>query len=156
MGYSWVAGQSGVEPVPEGAPSITELFQGFMDEVIAQTGVEPGNILLGGFSQGGGVTLRFGLPHPEAFKALMVLSGAFRESDQQLVQLPAERTQPIFVAHGTNDAVLEVAMGRSTKAYLENEGYPVTYREYPMAHEISPQEIKDIIPWLHEALPPKA
>jgi phospholipase/carboxylesterase len=156
MGYSWVAGQPGTEPVPEGSPGVTELFEGFMDEVLAQTGVEPGNIVLGGFSQGGGVTLRFGLPRPETFKGLMVLSGAFRESDQQTVQLPAERTQPIFVAHGTSDSVLEVAMGRATKAYLEREGYPVSYHEYPIAHEISPAEVNDIIPWLHETLPPKA
>jgi phospholipase/carboxylesterase len=154
MGQSWVAGQPGVEPVPEGAPSITELFEGFMAEVIEQTGVEAGNIVLGGFSQGGGVTLRFGLPRPEMFKGLMVLSGAFREAGE--VDLPATHTQPIFVVHGTNDQVLEVDMGRRTRAYLEQEGYPVSYHEYPMAHEITPAVIRDLVPWLHETLPPKA
>jgi phospholipase/carboxylesterase len=153
MGYAWVAGQPGVEPAPEGGPSVTELLDGFMAEVIEATGAERGNILLGGFSQGGGVTLRYGLPRPETFKALMVLSGAFRDADQ--MQLPDAPRQPIFVAHGTGDQVLDVAMGQATRAYLETNGYPVTYREYPMGHEISPAEIRDIVPWLHEHLPPK-
>ena len=153
MGWAWVAGQPGVEAPPEGAPSVTELLDGFMQEVLEQTGAERGNIVLGGFSQGGGVTLRYGLPRPDTFRGLMVLSGAFRDSDH--MELPAERNQPIFVAHGTADQVLEVEMGRQTRAYLDAAGYPVTYREYPIAHEISPAEINDIIPWLHETLPPK-
>lgn len=154
MGFSWVAGQPGVAPVPEGAPTITELLDGFMTEVLDMTGAEPGNVVLGGFSQGGGLTLRYGLPRPETFKALVVLSGAFRDADS--VELPAERKQPIFVVHGTNDAVLDVEMGRQTRTFLEAAGYPVTYKEYPMAHEITASVIRDLVPWLHEKLPPKA
>lgn len=153
MGFSWVAGQPGVEPVPEGAPSITELLDGFMEEVLAETGTERGNVVLGGFSQGGGLTLRYGLPRPETFKGLVVLSGAFREADT--VQLPVDRTQPVFVVHGTRDEVLSVDMGRATKTFLEGAGYPLEYHEYPMAHEISPGVIRDLIPWLKQTLPPK-
>lgn len=153
MGWAWVAGQPGVEPLPEGAPSVTELLDGFMAEVLEQTGTQPGNVVLGGFSQGGGVTLRYGLPRPDVFKGLAVLSGAFR--DPETVELPQQRTQPIFVVHGTNDTVLSIDMGRSTKAYLEAAGYPLVYKEYPMAHEITPGVIRDLVPWLHETLPPK-
>lgn len=153
MGFSWVAGQPGVAPVPQGAPSVEELLNGFMDEVIEETGVEPGNILLGGFSQGGGLTLRYGLPRPETFKGLVVLSGAFRDADT--VKLPTLRSQPVFVAHGTHDTMLDIEMGRSTRAFLEGAGYPVFYKEYAMAHEITPGVIRDLIPWLHQTLPPK-
>jgi len=153
MGWAWVAGQPGVEPPPEGAPSITELLDGFMTEVLQETGTEPGNIVLGGFSQGGGLTLRYGLPRPEVFKGLIVLSGAFRDSDH--MTLPENRNQPIFVAHGTNDPVLEVDMGRRTRDYLQANNYPLTYNEYPMAHEIRQEVINDLVPWLHETLPPK-
>lgn len=153
MGFSWVANQPGVDPVPANQPSVSELFEGFMAEVIEATGVQPGNIVLGGFSQGGGVTLRYGLPRPETFKGLMVLSGAFRDSDQ--MELPTDRSQPILVVHGTRDPVLDIEMGRQTNAYLEGAGYPLTYKEYPMQHEITADVIRDIIPWLHQTLPPR-
>ena len=46
--------------------------------------------------------------------------------------------------------------GRANKAFLEASGYQLEYHEYPMAHEIAPEEIEDLKRWLHETLPPKA
>ena len=153
VGFSWVPGQPGVEPVAEGAPSIEELLDGFMAEAMRETGAEPGSIVLGGFSQGGGLTLRYGLPRPETFAGLAVLSGVFRDPDQ--IELPEKREQRIFVAHGTEDQVLDIAMGREAQRFLEGAGYRTEYHEYGMGHEIAPDVIRDLTTWLHETLPPK-
>jgi phospholipase/carboxylesterase len=39
-------------------------------------------------------------------------------------------------------------MGRAAHDCLEAHGVPVTWQEYPMGHEVLPQEIRDIGTWL--------
>ena len=149
-GYSWSANRPGIEPPPEDAPGVEQLLENFVDEVVAKTGAEKGKIVLGGFSQGGGLTLSHGLPRPEVFGALAVLSGFFRDADAVRPRLTPGDKRPVFVAHGSYDNVVAVDGGQATKAFLEELGYPLTYREYPMAHEISPQEVEDLRAWLHD------
>ena len=38
---------------------------------------------------------------------------------------------------------------------LEAEGYNPEYHEYAMPHSISPEVIRDLVPWLQKTLPPK-
>ncbi len=154
-GFSWVAGQQGVEDPPAGAPPVNELLHSFVGQAIAEVGAEPGQVVIGGFSQGGGMTLRYGLLHPETFAGLIVLSGAFRNRDETEAALPAQRDQKIFIAHGTNDQVLPVEQGRDTRDFLVGAGYSPAYYEYEMAHEISHGVVRDLVPWLHQTLPPK-
>jgi phospholipase/carboxylesterase len=143
-----------VEPPPATLPPVDELISAFLDEIVESTGAEPGRIVLGGFSQGGGMTLRIGLPRPETFAGLAVLSGFFRDHDEVSRMLPEKRNQPIFVAHGTLDQVVDIERGgRQTKAYLEAAGYAPLYKEYPMAHEIPPSVVRDLSAWLQETLP---
>ncbi|HLF78122.1 MAG TPA: phospholipase [Dehalococcoidia bacterium] len=154
VGYSWATGRPGMAPADPNAPSTDELLDTFLSEIASETGAQPGRIVLGGFSQGGGLALTHGLPRPDAFSALAVLSGFFRDHDAVRPRLPAQPTQPVFVAHGTHDPVVPIDAGRSTRAFLQELGYSLTYNEYPMAHEISPAELGDLIAWLHEVMPP--
>jgi phospholipase/carboxylesterase len=156
VGYSWMTGRPGMEPVPAGGPSVEEMLDGFMAGVTQQTGAASGSIVLGGFSQGGGLTLAYGLPRPEVFRGLAVLSGFFRDPDGVRSRVMPGDQRPVFVAHGSNDGVVPVDGGRNTRAFLEELGYPLTYREYPMAHEICQPELNDLVSWLHTTLPPGA
>ena len=153
-GFSWALREN-VEPPPPDMPPVDSLIDTFLDEVTDLVGAAEGRIVLGGFSQGGGMTLRVGLPRPDRFAGLAVLSGAFRDHDELRKRLPAGRDQRIFLVHGTRDQVVDVERGgRATRAFLEAEGYEPLYREYDMAHEIPPSVVRDLIPWLHDTLPP--
>lgn len=154
VGYSWSMGRPGMPAPPEEGSKPEELLASFVAEVMAETGAEPGKVVLGGFSQGGGMTLRFGLPRAVLFKGLIVLSGAFRDTPELRDSLPTERSQPIFLGHGTMDQMVPVDRGRTTKAFLEELGYSPEYHEYEMGHEISEEVIFDLQPWLRAVLPP--
>lgn len=154
VGYSWSLARPGMPPPPNEGSQPEERLAGFIEEVMADTGATSGKVVLGGFSQGGGMTLRFGLPRPDLFRGLVVLSGAFRDTPALRESLPPARTQPLFVAHGTFDPMLPVERGRATKAFLEELGYAPEYHEYEMAHEISEEVIFDLRPWLERVLPP--
>ena len=165
--FSWSASRPGAAPPP--AASATEapqpfddldpveaLLDAFIAELMAATGVTPGRVVLGGFSQGGGLALRYGLLRPKTFAGLAVLSGAFRDADDLRARLPAERAQPVFVGHGVHDPRIAIERGRETRAFLEAEGYAPVYREYAMSHAIAAEEVADLTAWLHAALPPKS
>jgi phospholipase/carboxylesterase len=153
-GFSWSLGRPGMPDLTEQGPTVEERLSGFFDEVTREAGTGPGRVLLCGFSQGGGLTLRFGLPRPDAFAGLVVLSGAFRGDEAFREALPPRRDVPIFIAHGLYDPMVTVQRGQETLAFLEGAGYQPEYHEYEMAHEISEEVIYDLQPWVRRVLPP--
>jgi phospholipase/carboxylesterase len=44
------------------------------------------------------------------------------------------------------------AMGRSAYEHLKRWGVEATWQEYPMGHQVLPQEIADIGDWLKQRL----
>jgi len=63
----------------------------------------------------------------------------------------ANRTTPIFMAHGTDDPIVSVQFGGETRRQLEAAGYAVQWHTYPMAHAVCPQEIAAIAQWLRQS-----
>jgi predicted esterase len=155
-GDSWSADRPGVVPIENDNTTIDEKLDVCLAEILEATGATLGNIVLGGFSQGAGVTLRYGLLRPESFAGLVVLSGFFRDADTVRELLPAERTQPIFMVHGRQDPMIALESARETKAFLEDNGYAPEYHEYDMPHTISEDVLKDLAPWLAKTLQPRA
>jgi len=122
-----------------------------MNLVDAETGrgVDPGHIVLAGFSQGGAVVLHAGLRYATPVAGLMLLStylpvpGAF-EAEVANSAESQPRSVPIFMAHGTFDPMLPYQLGVATKQTVESAGYGIEWHEYPMAHGVCPEEIADI------------
>ena len=152
VGYGW--GAIGEERTLEETQRIEELLLAFFDEVMEQYNVSPGGVALGGFSQGGGMTMRLGLPKPDTFAGLFALSSGVGDLDEIRGRLPEQHTQPIFVAHGTEDPFLMDGRAQRSVALLEAEGYTPEYHEYAMAHEITPEVIADLNAWLQRVLLP--
>jgi phospholipase/carboxylesterase len=153
VGYSWSRRPLGGGPPLPGETTADALLDPFFAEVLPD-GARNGRAVLLGFSQGGGLALRYGLPRPEAFAGIAVLSGAFRSSQEVEERLPANRDQHVFLAHGLFDPLVDVQRGRDTRGFLESHGYRPEYHEYEMAHEVSEEVLYDLAPWLARVLPP--
>jgi len=123
----------------------------FLEEVLGEPGRDPKNCILLGFSQGGGLTYRFGLPRPDRFAGLVALSCSMRDPENIKQTLPESRDQAIFIAHGTQD---NPERAREAKDFLAGEGYSPVYKEYNMGHEITPEVLDDLVPWIYRTLPP--
>jgi len=152
IGYSWTHPERRRDPEEDAKTRV--MLNEFFREVMEQYNVEPGNAVLGGFSQGGRMAYACGLGKPDLFAGVMALSAAVFDTDPLLEQLPAERTQPVFIAHGDADMTVAVDQARMTKAFLESEGYQPVYNEYPVGHEISRSLLSDMTTWLKDVLPP--
>lgn len=116
-------------------------------------GVPPERIVLAGFSQGGAMALYSGLRYPSRLAGIVGLStylvlGSRLETEAS----SANAGVPMFLAHGTQDPLVLPHLGEETRAELEALGYPVTWRTYPIAHAVSPEEIADVCNFVWERL----
>ena len=148
IGFAWTSPGGGD---PEESLQSERMLQSLAQEVMERYHVTPGQAILLGFSQGGGMTYRCGLGRPDLFAGLVALSCSIRDPDEMRRRLPPQRTQPIFIAHGLQD---NVERGRSARDFLESEGYSPYYREYDMGHAINADVLGDMVPWIHRVLPP--
>ena len=125
---------------------------GLLDEIVAG-GMPPERIVLSGFSQGGVMALDAGLRYPRRLAGLAPLSGYLFEPEALAADLaPAQARTPVFLAHGTFDDVVPIAGSRQAAEALLRAGLPVDVREYPMAHQITPEVMRDFRAFLARIL----
>jgi len=110
-------------------------------------------IVLAGFSQGGAIALHTALRYPHRLAGLMALSTwlPLQDSfDTEVVGSTRAQSQelPVFMAHGSSDPMLPMALGQQSCETLEKAGYAVEWHDYPMAHAVCAEEIADIRNWL--------
>ena len=118
-----------------------------------ERGVQPGRILLAGFSQGGAMVLHTGLRYHLRLAGILVLS-AYLPLAQTLAGecSPASRDVPLLLAHGQQDPVVPIAWAERSRERLRELGYAVAWRDYAMPHAVCPEEITDIRQWIVEIL----
>ncbi|GAB4256930.1 MAG: alpha/beta hydrolase [Methylomicrobium sp.] len=119
-----------------------------IDEEI-ERGIPSNNIVLAGFSQGGVIALDAGLQCPQPLAGIIALSAYWPTYPDIVPRLAeANRSTPILVAHGTMDTVVDVAAGKAAFEALQTLQYPAIWRDYPMAHSVCFEEIRDIAAFL--------
>ena len=116
-------------------------------------GIDSEKIVLAGFSQGGALALQTGLRYPEKLAGIMALS-TYLPLAETLVREASEANKrtPVFMAHGTHDPVVSYAWGSASRRMLDDLGYPVEWREYPMQHSVCLEEVNDVADWLKKVL----
>ncbi len=107
----------------------------WMKSLPEQTGIPLEKTIMGGFSQGGAMTLDVGPHLPLA--AMLVLS-----SYSHAPIAPCITPRPVLLLHGRQDPVVPLSKAQDTKAQLEGQGIPVTYEEFNMGHEVSLQALQ--------------
>ena len=116
-------------------------------------GVPRRRMVLAGFSQGGAITLQVGLRQPEPLAGLIVLSSYLPLSATLAAELvPAARAVPILMAHGTQDPVVPLERGTSSRDQLQQLGLQVEWHDYPMPHSVCGEEVEAIAAFLKRVL----
>ena len=128
-----------------GGASPSQLHQGALIERENQREIPSQRIVLAGFSQGAAMALHVGLRYPEQLGGIVALS-TYMVRDEGLEDecSEANRAIPIFQAHGSMDPMVRPEAGQLAYDRLTALGYPVTFKAYPMGHEVHPQEIDDV------------
>lgn len=134
----------------QGMAESQAIVEGLIAEQLEQ-GIPASNMILAGFSQGGAVIYHSGLRHSAKLAGLLAMSTYLPFADN----VPEERTAanqetPIFASHGSLDPVVPIQLGQLSVDALVKLGQPVKWSTYPMAHQVSFEQIKDIGTWINE------
>lgn len=156
-GWAWYRFVGGTTPEPDSFIAGQQALDGFFQELPARLGrdVAAGDLILGGFSQGGTSSLAYALRHPGAVRGVLVFSGFL--ATHPSVEATPERvgTTPIWWGHGTADAAIPYADAEVGQRALRAAGANLTAVSYPgMGHSISLPELKAAREWLADLTSP--
>lgn len=122
-------------------------------EAQRDSGIDPARIFLAGFSQGGAVVLHTAfLRWQGALGGVLALSTYAPTFADDMQLADTKKQLPALCLHGRFDEVVPIDLGRAAHDRLQACGVAVQWRDYPMAHEVLPEEILDIADWLENRL----
>ena len=137
-----------LEELEASSKMVTDLI-----EAQKRTGIDASRIFLAGFSQGGAVVFHTAFMNWEGPLGGVIALSTYAPTFSDELELSASQQRiPTLCLHGQYDEVVQNAMGRSAYEHLKTRGVTVTWQEYPMGHEVLPEEISDIGTWLTERL----
>ncbi len=147
-GYQWHASLATGSPEPVSMLQSLERLKRLVAELPGAYPVDAARLFVLGFSQGAAMTLMLAGAEPAAVAGAVALSGFLPPA----ARVEGLRGKPVFVAHGTADPVLPLPFGRAVRDAVTGAGADLTYREYPMAHQIVEGELAEVNVWLAERL----
>ena len=146
-GFAWYDLADIGSPEPSSFAASLAALARFVEELPRAYPIDPTRTFTLGFSQGAVMAGSLLLTHPEATAGTVMLSG-YLPLDQTLsVDETALANRRVFVGHGTADPLIPVAWARQVRDYFTKVGADLTYREYPMAHYIGPEELDNVRDW---------
>lgn len=114
-----------------------------------QLDVPAQRIIVGGFSQGGIMSLSMLLTRPELLGGICVWhSRLLPEAVAEQVAAAQMQGRSAWISHGTVDNVIPLSSAHAICQHLQKLPVELRYQEYPCAHSIHPQELQDSMRWL--------
>ncbi len=130
------------------------LLADFHDELWRRMGLSPRETVLGGFSMGAVMSyaLSLGADRPPP-AGILALSGFIPTVDGWQPSFEERTGTGAFVAHGSEDQVIDVEFARAARAELRDAGLAVEYREFAGGHQVDPMLLPAMRTWLDARLP---
>jgi len=151
-GYTWYDIQDVGIPNPKQFEESYNRLARFIDDVNQHYPVDPRRVFMLGFSMGSIMSLALSLTKPEKIRGVVAHSGYIPENTS--LQFAWDRLEhlSLFIAHGVNDPVIPVHLGRRAHDLLSKTRADLTYKEYPIPHSMSEQSVSDLADWLQKKL----
>lgn len=105
-------------------------------DLIRHLGLEPKDLILGGFSQGAMLSLETTLHLLQPCRGLLLFSGTLANKQEWIKQAEALGSFKFFQSHGLNDTVLPFSGAVHLRETLEQAGWTSDWYEFQGGHEI--------------------
>jgi phospholipase/carboxylesterase len=146
-GWAWYRFLGRDRPEPESFEASQAELDAFLLGLPDLLPVRPGPVVLGGFSQGGTMSLAKALRDPGSAPPVLNFSGFL--ADHPGVRVGEEaRGLKVFWGHGTQDPNIPFALAVEGRGRLEAAGAELEARDYPIGHWIAPEELRDAVDWV--------
>jgi phospholipase/carboxylesterase len=151
-GYTWFDLQE------DGTVNIDQLlksrdaFLHWLDEFQQHSPVDTSRLFLFGFSMGAMMSLAISLSSPKLFKGIVAHSGLLPQHKRLSYRWDDLGALSFFIAHGEQDPIVPIELGRQAHQRLVQTNATVLYREYPIQHTISTESLTDISVWLQQQI----
>ena len=153
-GYHWYVVPRVGHPDPETFHAAFTALAGLHDELWEKTGLGPEQTVFGGFSMGSVMSYSLGLSGERPAPAgVLALSGFIPTVERWAPDLEGRRDLRVFIAHGRQDPIMDVAFAHRARETLEGAGLAVEYLESDAGHQIDPAHIPAAQAWLAATLP---
>ncbi|KAF2859654.1 Phospholipase/carboxylesterase [Piedraia hortae CBS 480.64] len=123
-----------------------------------ESGIASDRIVLGGFSQGGAMSLLAGITAPTKLAGIFGLSCYLLLPGKLQSMIPKDspnKSTRIFMGHGDADAVVRYDWGKTTAEKLREWGWSVDFKTYKgLPHSATDEEIDDLAEYLENCIPP--
>lgn len=146
-GWAWYRYLGANRPEPESFEASQRALGDFLRELPGRLPVKPGPLTLGGFSQGGTMSLAHALREPGAIPGVLVFSGFLADHPSVAATPETVRGTRFFWGHGTEDPAIHWDFAREGRAELRAAGADLEARDYRIGHWIDPQELADAVEW---------
>ncbi len=148
-GFAWFDVESDPETALAGATAVRAELDDLIDATCAEHGLERGQTIVAGFSQGAGLALALGLSASERTHPAGVLAMSPFVVPGGLVVDPTIAAEvPVLAQHGTEDPMVPIARTRALVQALDAAGVPVVAQEYPMGHQVALESMEAARVWL--------
>lgn len=133
-----------------------KVFHALIAEEV-KAGIPTERIVLGGFSQGGAMSLLSGVTAPTKLGGIFGLSCYLLLQGKVQSMVPSDspnKETPIFMGHGDKDPVVKYEYGKQTAQQLKDWGWNVDFKTYRgLPHSAAPEEIEDLEEYLLKRIP---
>jgi phospholipase/carboxylesterase len=147
-GWAWYRFLGGDRPEPESFSEAQHALGEFLAELPDRLPVAPGPLVLGGFSQGGTMSLAHAILRPGAVPLVLNFSGFLAHHPEVVVTPESVRGWGIFWGHGIQDPSIPFTLAEQGREVLRQAGADLDARDYPIGHWIAPEELRDMLAWV--------
>ncbi len=114
--------------------------------------VDLNQVYLMGFSQGAAVAFAVALQSPGLVKGIASLVGFVPLQIDEAIGLVALRNMPVFMAAGTQDDRVPLAVAQNSAAAVRAMGAFLEYREYNTGHKLDAAGMRKLKSWWGDRL----
>lgn len=151
-GWAWYRYAGDDRPEAETFRAAQLALDQMLESLPDTLGYRPGPIVVGGFSQGGTMSLARALRRPGEVAGVLNFSGFLPDHPDVTVSPESVRGTKFFWGHGTADPAIPFALAERGRRALREADADLEAHDYPMGHAISPDEMRHAAAWLERVV----
>src|SRR5680860_1150133 len=144
-GWAWYRYLERDRPEPESFGKSLDTLHSFLQELPDHLPVKPGSLVLGGFSQGGTMSLGYALSNPGTVANILNFSGFLPDHPAVPVTHDSVVGTRFFWGHGKADPAIPFELAIIGREKLAGAEADLAAHDYEIGHWVDPSELKDAV-----------